>query len=112
MIESQHAPFMVEVTQDHLQSIPSWAHMVQIRHEDIVERNVRRPSGGGVRGLDELCSDTLSPRHDQHYHLAFVGPAGDSEVVRICPIGNPFLTAKESGLIARQGLKISITLLR
>lgn len=84
-------PFMIEITQDDLQSSSLWAKNMRMWNLDVVKRDEGCTSCSGVRCLDQFRLDTWTTFNKEDDHSPAFDFTADSEIIGKGPIGNPFL---------------------
>ena len=96
-------PLVVEVAQDHVDTLVLLAQQVLDGHLDVVKGDVGRAGRRGVRGLDGLGLDTLAALDEEHAQ-ALAGVDADDEVVGEDAVGDPLLGAVDNVVLAVGGL--------
>lgn len=95
-----HAPpLVVEIAEDHVDPLVLLAQQVLDRDLDVVEGDVGRAGGGGVRRLNGLGLDALAALDEQDAQ-ALVRPHAGDEVVAVYAVGDPLLGAVDDVVLA------------
>lgn len=96
---AHHPALVVEVGQNHVQTLVLLAQQVLHGHLDIVKGDVRGAGRGGVARLDGLGLDALAAGDEEHRQLVARADAGD-KVVGPAAVGDPLLGAVDNVVLA------------